>query len=48
MGEEARVAKKGRFHRKLDASIVELGRGELKSRPKRLGVMIFFYGFGGC
>lgn len=58
LGGKARVAKKGRFHRKLNESIVDVnlylkpnlaiidGRvaglgGELKSRPKELGVMIF-------
>ena len=35
LGEKARVAKKGRFHRKLDASIVELGpTGNSNPDPK--------------
>lgn len=58
IGDRALVAKKGRFHRKLSESIVDVnlhlkpklaiidGRvagvgGELMSRPKKLGVMVF-------
>ena len=58
LGEKAKVAKKGRFHRKLDESIVDINmylkpqlaivdartagiRGELKSTPLKLGVMLF-------
>ena len=58
LAEKARIAKKGRFHRKLDESMVDVnlylkpsfavidGRvagfgGELGSRPREVGVMIF-------
>lgn len=58
LGERGRIAKKGRFHRKLNESIVDInvylkprlavidGRiagigGEIGSKPKKIGVMIF-------
>jgi len=58
LGEGAKVAKKGRFHKSLDESIIDVnlylkpslavidGRvagvgGELKAKPKKLGVTIF-------
>jgi len=58
LGEKGRVSRKGRFHKSLDKSIVDInmyirpdlavidGRtagigGELRARPKKLGIMIF-------